>query len=233
MAQGHVLVYGGKGALGGTVVSFFKSKNFWVGNIDLNVNEQADGNVIVDPKMGLPEQEKAVMEKVGDLLADNKLDGIFCVAGGWAGGNAQDIVAGADSMWKQSVFPSVISASVGAKYLKEGGLISLPGAQPALEGTPGMMGYGMAKAAVHQLVQSLAGKNSGLPSNSCVVATLPVTLDTPMNRKWMSSADMTTWTTLEFMAELFHKWLTGERPASGSLVQFITKDSKTELVIAK
>ena len=48
-----------------------------------------------------------------------------------------DIVAGADSMWKSSVFPSVISASLGAKYLKEGGLISLPGAQPALNGTPG------------------------------------------------------------------------------------------------
>ena len=40
-------------------------------------------------------------------------------------------------MWKQSVFPSVVTASLGAKYLKEGGFISLPGAHPALEGTPG------------------------------------------------------------------------------------------------
>jgi len=28
-----------------------------------------------------------------------------------------------------------------------------------------------------------------------------VTLDTPMNRKWMPDADQTTWTPLEFVAE--------------------------------
>ena len=37
----------------------------------------------------------------------------------------------------------------------------------------GMIGYGMAKAAVHQLVASLAQDNSGLPSNSLVAAILP------------------------------------------------------------
>ncbi|XP_012941403.1 dihydropteridine reductase [Aplysia californica] len=233
MVQGRVLVYGGRGALGSTVVSLLKSKDFWVGSIDLAVNEQADANVIVKPEMSLPEQEADINSKVGGLLGENKVEAIFCVAGGWAGGNAEKIVDAADSMWKQSVFPSVITASIGAKYLREGGLITLPGAQAALKGTPGMMGYGMAKAAVHQLVQSLSGENSGLPAGSTVVATLPVTLDTPMNRKFMSSADFSTWTTLDFIAELFLKWLNGDsRPDSGSLVQFITKDNKTELVMA-
>ena len=37
----------------------------------------------------------------------------------------------------------------------------------------GMIGYGMAKAAVHQLVASLAQDNSGLPANSLVAAILP------------------------------------------------------------
>ena len=37
----------------------------------------------------------------------------------------------------------------------------------------GMIGYGMAKAAVHQLVKSLAASNSGLPNNSTTVAILP------------------------------------------------------------
>ena len=27
-------------------------------------------------------------ERLGDVLSGEKLDGIFCVAGGWAGGNA-------------------------------------------------------------------------------------------------------------------------------------------------
>lgn len=37
----------------------------------------------------------------------------------------------------------------------------------------GMVGYGMAKAAVHQLCQSLAAKNSGMPPGAAAVAILP------------------------------------------------------------
>lgn len=65
----------------------------------------------------------------------------------------------------------------------------LTGAKAALEGTPGlphnhkviefylndagMIGYGLAKAAVHQLVQSLAKSGSGLPPDAGVVGILP------------------------------------------------------------
>ena len=83
-----------------------------------------------------------------------------------------------------------------------GGLVTLPGAKPALGPTPGMIGYGMAKAAVHQLTKSLSTSDGGLPTGSLAVALLPVTLDTPMNRKWMPKADTSTWTPLEFVAEL-------------------------------
>ena len=103
-------------------------------------------------------------------------------------------------MWRQSVWTSSISAAVAALHLKEGGVLALTGAQPALKGTPGMIGYGMAKAAVHQLTRSLAEKNSGLPENSLVVSILPVTLDTPMNRKWMANADFSSWTPLTEVA---------------------------------
>lgn len=64
-----------------------------------------------------------------------------------------------------------------------------------------MIGYGMAKAAVHHLTKSLAHKESGLPNDALVVAILPITLDTPMNRKWMPNADFGTWTPLEFVAK--------------------------------
>ena len=52
----------------------------------------------------------------------------------------------------------------------------LPGAQPALGGTSGMMGYGMAKAAIHQLTKSLASADSGLPKDTKTYALLPITL---------------------------------------------------------
>ena len=59
--------------------------------------------------------------------------------GGWAGGSAdsKDFVKNADLMWKQSVWSSSISAVLAAKHLKEGGCLVLPGAKPALGGTPG------------------------------------------------------------------------------------------------
>ena len=138
-------------------------------------------------------------------------------------------------MIKQSVWSSVISASVASQFLKEGGILTLTGAKAAFTATPGMIGYGMAKAAVHQLTKSLASNGSGLPQNSFVASILPITLDTPMNRKWMPNADHTTWTPLEFVADLFHKWIISpeNRPTNGSLIQLVTKDSKTELVVAE
>lgn len=43
-----------------------------------------------------------------------------------------DFVKNADMMWRQSVWSSTIAAAIAAHHLKEGGLISLPGAKPAV-----------------------------------------------------------------------------------------------------
>ena len=66
-----------------------------------------------------------------------------------------------------------------------------------------------------------------------VFALLPITLDTPMNRKWMPKADTSTWTSLEFVADLLFKWSSAgdQRPKNGSLVQLVTKEGTTDLVI--
>lgn len=215
-------------------MSHFKQNNWWVASIDLGLNDEADHNIVVTSTDSLPEQEESVLTSVSSALGSSKLDAIICVAGGWAGGNAKKGLAkSADLMWRQSVWSSVVSASIAASHLKEGGLLTLTGASAALQETPGMIGYGMAKAAVHHLTKSLSGKDSGLPTGATCVAILPITLDTPMNRKWMPNADFTTWTSLEFLAELFWKWSSNQaRPASGSLLQLVTKDSNTEVVVA-
>ncbi|XP_015517890.1 dihydropteridine reductase isoform X1 [Neodiprion virginianus] len=230
---GRVLVYGGKGALGSTCVTQFKSKNWWVGSIDMRENDLADVNVIVPSNATWEEQENQILSQIKEVLKGEKLDGVICVAGGWAGGNAasKDYVKNSDLMWKQSVWSSVIASSIAAHHLKQGGFLTLTGAKPAIEGTPGMIGYGMAKAAVHQLTKSLANEGSGLPKDSLVATILPVTLDTPMNRKWMPDADTSTWTPLEFVAGLFFKWgQNQDRPSNGSLLQLITKNNQTELI---
>lgn len=201
--------------------------------MDMATNEEADANILVEASESWTKQEEQVSAKVEETLGGEKIDLLICVAGGWAGGNAasKDFIKSCDMMWKQSVWTSVIAGHLAAKHLKENGALSLTGAEPALNGTPGMIGYGMAKGAVHQLVSSLADPKSGLPDGAFVGAILPVTLDTPMNRKWMADADFSTWTPLEFIAELMYKWGTDtERPESGSLIQIITKESKTSMV---
>ena len=72
-------------------------------------------------------------------MGNEKLDGVICVAGGWAGGNAanKDLVKNSDLMWKQSVWSSIIAAKIASQYLKEDGFLSLTGAKAALEGTSG------------------------------------------------------------------------------------------------
>ena len=203
--------------------------------MDLKENQQASANIIVDQTLSMIEQEKNIEENLKPFLSDEKLDAILNVAGGWAGGNSSSgqFLINSDLMWKQSVCSSLISASLAAKYLNENGVLTLPGAAAALNSapTPGMIGYGMAKAAIHQLVKSLADSKGGLPKNSFVAAISPITLDTPMNRKWMSKEDFSSWTPLDYIAELFEKWIESpnERPSNGSLVKLITKNNLTEL----
>ena len=76
-------------------------------------------------------------------------------------------------MCKQSVWSASITAHLAAHFLNQNGVITLPGAAAAINPTPSMIGYGMAKAAVHQLTKSLADKSSGLPENSLVACILP------------------------------------------------------------
>ncbi|RNA21615.1 dihydropteridine reductase [Brachionus plicatilis] len=231
-----ILVYGGNGALGKQLVDHLKTKNYWVVCVDLKENDEANANIIVDPTLSMIDQEKKIDENLKPFLSnDGKLDAILNVAGGWAGGNSasNQFLSNSDLMWKQSVWSSLISASLAAKYLNENGVLTLPGAAAALDSasTPGMIGYGMAKAAIHQLTKSLADSKGGLPANTLVAAILPVTLDTPMNRKWMSKADFSTWTPLSYIAELFEKWIQNpnDRPLNGSLVKLTTTNNVTQL----
>lgn len=233
MASGRIVIYGGRGALGAACVNHFKSANFWVASVDLNPNDSADLNITVPKDASWIQQEDHVIKELETALQGQKVNAVICVAGGWAGGNAaKDLSKQTDLMWRQSVWSSTISATIASKYLSPGGLLALTGAKAALEATPGMIGYGLAKAAVHQLTKSLGAKDSGLPDNSLAVAILPVTLDTEMNRKWMPKADFGSWTPLTFVAQLFEKWTNGqERPTSGSLVALVTKNNVTELII--
>jgi dihydropteridine reductase len=58
-------------------------------NIDLVENKDADFNTLTNASGSLSEQGQSIIESVSSVLGAEKLCGIFCVAGGWAGGNSR------------------------------------------------------------------------------------------------------------------------------------------------
>ncbi|GMR49180.1 hypothetical protein PMAYCL1PPCAC_19375, partial [Pristionchus mayeri] len=237
MSCPRVLVYGGKGALGSSLVESFKGRGYWV--LSVGLNEKADASIAVPKECStVVDQEKHVLSEVALKLPEGgKLDAILCVAGGWAGGNAANeaMVKNADLMVRQSVWSSLIAARLAALHLAPNGLLQFTGAAAALSGTPGMIGYGLAKGAVHQLTASLAADKSGLPSGATVLALLPSTLDTPMNRKWMPQADQSSWTPLPWIGDLLHSLISdvSSRPVSGTLLKLETKAGESTAVPSK
>ncbi|TPX59774.1 hypothetical protein PhCBS80983_g02229 [Powellomyces hirtus] len=239
----HALVYGGAGALGRAVVGRFRKSQWTVTSVDFSPNADATHNVILDQSMtsdleksGL-DVESRVLDAWKGSEGSSNLSAVVNVAGGWAGGNFKDdaLYKNVTLMMSQSMNTSVISARLAAKHLREGGLLAVVGAAAALEGTPEMqewlVAYGATKAAVHQLIQSAAAPGSGLPSNTRAVAIMPITLDTPMNRKFMPDADHSTWTPLETVAEKLADWASGkEVVTNGALYEIVTKKGNTEWV---
>lgn len=57
-------------------------------NVDLVENKDADFNALATGTGSLADQEKSINESITSVLGAEKVCGIFCVAGGWAGGNA-------------------------------------------------------------------------------------------------------------------------------------------------
>ncbi|KAL1935453.1 hypothetical protein VTP01DRAFT_4593 [Rhizomucor pusillus] len=226
-----IAVYGGAGALGRVLVHFFKEKGWSVTSIDLVENNAAHYNAVVNGQDTMEQQALSINQALDKVLEGQKLRALLCVAGGWAGGNAasKSFLGNSDLVWKQSVQSSLIAAHLASKHLENNGVLILTGALAAAEGpTPGMIGYGIAKAAVHHLVQDLAAPSSGIPERAKVAAICPVTLDTPMNRKFMPDADHSTWTPLEAVAKQLWGYVTNEIPlTNGKLIKVVTENGET------
>ncbi|KAJ3036646.1 hypothetical protein HDV00_002470 [Rhizophlyctis rosea] len=233
MSTSHVLVYGGSGALGRAIVTYFRNAKWTVTSIDFRANEEATNNVLLTPNLPLEKAGLDVLGKVGDALSGQRLDAILNVAGGWAGGNLRDndIFKTVALMQAQTVDSSVIAARLAALHLREGGLLTLVGALAATGPTPGMIGYGLAKATVHQLIKSAAAEGSGLPAGAKVIGLLPVTLDTPANRAGMPKADFSSWTPLEHIAQKLLGWASNADSATnGALYSVETEKGATDFV---
>ncbi len=224
-----ILVYGGAGALGRAAVSHFAKAGWATTSVDFNANPDADHSITVPADASWQRQSDAVQHQVD--ASEQQFDLVFSAAGGWAGGKigSPGLIADIESMYTMNVQSAVTASVVAASSLRPGGLLVLTGADAAAGPTPGMLSYGLAKAATHHLTESLAAEGGGLPAQCGVVAVLPATIDTPMNREFMADADFSTWTPAEAIAAEVQRWAedSSARPASGSLVRCITAGGAT------
>jgi dihydropteridine reductase len=185
------------------------------------------------------------------------LDVVVCAAGGWAGNPSlqrsssspletleQEIATQAiiyaetiDRMRQVNLDPVLATSYLlQAQLMGRNGLFVVMGATAALQPTPDMIGYGIAKAATHYAVQTLAAQTTtSLEAKSVrdrspyvhpvtVLGLLPTILDTPTNRANMTPA--LTWTPPHAIATQIGEWVETPtlRPHSGALIKVFTND---------
>lgn len=199
------IVLGGSGALGKAVVSALKKKNVAPICVDLVKNAQAADNLIIKPDKNLADQCSTIMSDLQKILGNDNISGVYCTAGGWAGGTIQDpdFLKVMRQMYSMNLETAGLASHIAYNHLSDNGLLMLTGANAALSATPTMVGYSLSKCSTHYLVQTIAADPMFANKKSTAVGILPVVIDTPMNRKSMPKADYSTWTSVQNLCVFF------------------------------
>ena len=146
----------------------------------------------MDKNLNAIENNKRVIDMFKGLNTTYKA--IIVTAGGWTGGNIKDndYFEKTIQMMNVCLYPSLLGAHLASKYLDEEGLVVLTGAAAVFkEPQPEMIGYSLAKTAVHSLALNLS--EQAKESGSRIITLLPETIDTESNRQAMPNADFTKW----------------------------------------
>jgi NAD(P)-dependent dehydrogenase (short-subunit alcohol dehydrogenase family) len=222
-----VIVTGGTGALGQALVRLllergagvavpYRGEGEWQalqGSVGSGAALYGSAADIADGR-----RAKAFVEDAASVLG--VLDGVACIAGGWAGGTTAE--AAPDDEWERMLHANLATVQAICRaslphLLKQGGSVVTVGSRAAEEGGGGMAAYAVSKVAVHALTRALALENRdrGVRFN-CV---LPGTIDTPANRRAMPGADRSRWTSPDAIARVMAFLLSSESASiTGALV---------------
>ena len=222
-----VIVGGGTGALGRAVVSAllargvrvavpYRSREEWDA---LRAAHGKDGPLFgATADLADPEATRVFVDQAASFLG--VLDGAAIAAGTWSGGKTLE--AAPPEEWDRMMRTNLATVyalcrAVLPHLLKQGGSVVTVGSKAAESGGGGAAAYAVSKAAVHALTRVLALENRdrGVRFN-CVV---PLTIDTPANRRAMPEADHSTWTSPAAIAEVIVFLLSpASAPVTGALV---------------
>jgi len=227
MSSKRLLVVGGCGALGKTVIQRFVGAGWTVWNVDIMENAEASHNVIHPWNIV---HSGAVNYVESELAKADPFHCIVCAAGGFAMGAPGDSASlgSVDNMMSVCLETAFATSHYAARFLHNNGLTVFTGAAAALGPTPMLLAYGATKAATHHIVSSTATE---LKDRATVVAVLPNTIDTPGNREAMPDADFSSWTPTSAFAEQIEVWHNSGGAKNGGLYEFQTTSGKTKTIL--
>lgn len=196
-----VVVTGAFGALGGAVAEAAAQEGAFVAALDFAATAPAgldqrlgpDALLIGGIDLTSPQEADRAMAEVQNKF--QRIDALLNIAGGFR----WETIAAAqgDTTWER-MFAMNLKTALNASraaipfLLASGaGRIVNVGAEAATRAGEGMGPYAASKAAVHRLTESLAEELK--LKNVTVNAVLPSTIDTPLNREEMPTADFSRW----------------------------------------
>lgn len=194
-----VLITGGAGALGQTVVPAFVSTGASVILGDRNP-VQVPGVTALMADFTDQTQVRNLVDEV--IRTSGRLDALINLVGGFATGR---VVETDVSVWQRMLTMNLTSAfllsqAVLPSMLQRGqGRIVHVAARAALEPFSGAAAYIVSKAGLIGLIRTLSLELAG--SGVTVNAVLPSTIDTPANRRAMPTADPSRWARPDSIAQ--------------------------------
>lgn len=197
-----VLIAGGSGALGQTVVPAFVRAGAQVMTADRHVpSAPIAGGAALKADVA---DEADVQRLVNDVLRKaGRIDALINLVGGFAMGRLEETDA---ALWQRMLTMNVTSAFLLSKAVtphmveRGTGRILHVAAWAAVEPFAGAAAYIVSKASLLALIKVLALELSG--SGVTVNGVLPNTIDTPVNRASMPRTDPSTWTKPESIADM-------------------------------
>lgn len=199
-------------------------------SIDLLRNEEASFNVVLEKSSPLSLQVPTVKDQLTEYLLSNKstsVSGVFSSAGSWAGGaiSDDDFLDTVTNMTHTNLDSALFAAHLSSKFLQTGGTLVLTGAEAALDATPGMLAYGIAKSSTHFLVHSVSQDPVFINKGASALCVLPSVIDTPGNRAAMPDENFDNWTKADDIAKICVDWVKdpSTRPPTGSLLSISTQ----------
>jgi NAD(P)-dependent dehydrogenase (short-subunit alcohol dehydrogenase family) len=216
-----VMVTGANGGLGTAVVEAFLAAGATVAGVARSIAPRPDSEQFVAVRADLTSPDGAQRAVEETLQKARGIDALVHAMGGFAGG--KPVEATDDAAWDNMMSLNLRSAFLIARAVLPGmiqaryGRIVAVGSRTGLEPAAGLSAYGVSKAGLNALVQTIALETRAQGITANVV--LPGIIDTAANRKAMPSADFARWVTPEKIAQQI-LWLCSEAASdtSGALI---------------